>query len=97
MGQHNGLTDRQRCEAGAGLHYRSREWDDIFNDGGGWDGAWPEIDRHGRLTGRIVGYEDGYLNVNDEAMIPEAEARAGGWCRPDAGYAEPPDRENERS
>jgi hypothetical protein len=84
------MTDERRCEAGAGLHYKSREWDEIFNAGGGWDGAWPEIDRHGRLTGRIVGSEDGFLNVNDEAMISEAEASAGGWGRPDDGYAEPP-------
>jgi hypothetical protein len=83
------MTDERRCEAGAGLHYKSREWDEIFNTGG-WDGAWPEIDRHGKLTGRIVGSEDGFLNVNDEAMISEAEARAGGWDRPDDGYAEPP-------
>jgi hypothetical protein len=83
------MTDERRCEAGAGLHYKSHEWDEIFNTGG-WDGAWPEIDRHGKLTGRIVGDEDGYLNVNDEAMISEAEARAGGWSRPDDGYAEPP-------
>jgi hypothetical protein len=84
------MTDERRCEAGAGLHYKSREWDEIFQDGGGWDGAWPEIDRHGRLTGRIVGDEAGYLNVNDQAMISEAEALAGGWGRPDDGYAEPP-------
>jgi|688.fasta_scaffold75205_4 hypothetical protein len=84
------MTDERRCEAGAGLHYKSREWDEIFNSGG-WDGAWPEIDRHGKLTGRIVGCEDGFLNVNDEAMISEAEARAGGWSRPDDGYAEPPE------
>jgi hypothetical protein len=90
MGIYEGMTDTQRCEAGAGLHYQSREWDEIFSDGGGFDGSWPEIDRHGRLTGRIVGSEDGYLNVNDEAMISEAEAREGGWERPDEGYAEPP-------
>lgn len=90
MGIFKGLTDRQRCEAGAGLHYKSRQWDEIFNDGGGWDGAWPEIDRHGKITGRIVGNEDGFLNVNDEAMISEAEARVGGWTSPDDGYAEPP-------
>ena len=86
------MTDERRCEAGAGLHYKSREWDEIFNAGGGWDGAWPEIDRHGKLTGRIVGIEDGHLNVNDEAMISVAEARAGGWTSPDDGYAEPPAR-----
>lgn len=90
MGVFKGLTDTQRCEAGAGLHYKSRQWDEIFNDGGGWDGAWPEIDRRGLLTGRIICNEDGYLNVNDEAMISEAEAVAGGWARPDDGYAEPP-------
>ena len=83
------MTDERRCEAGAGLHYKSREWDEIFNTGG-WDGAWPEIDRNGKLTGRIVGSEHGFLNVNDEAMISEAEAHAGGWDRPDDGYAEQP-------
>jgi len=90
MGAFKEMTDEQRCKAGTGLHYKSREWDRIFQDGGGWDGAWPEIDRHGKLTGRIVGIEDGYLNVNDEAMISEAEARAGFWGSPDDGYAEPP-------
>jgi hypothetical protein len=89
MRPYDEMTDERRCEAGAGLHYKSREWNEIFNSGG-WDGAWPEVDRHGRLTGRIVGSEDGFLNVNDEAMISEAEARAGGWSRPDDGYAEPP-------
>ena len=84
------MTDERRCEAGAGLHYRSREWDEIFNAGGGWDGAWPEINRHGNLTGRIIGSEEGFLNVNDEAMISVAEANAGGWGRPHDGYAEPP-------
>ena len=84
------MTDERRCEAGAGLHYKSREWDEIHQCGGGWDGAWPEIDRNGRLTGRIVGCEDGYLNVNDEVMIPVDEARAGGWTSEDEGYAEPP-------
>lgn len=83
------MTDERRCELGCGLHYKSREWDEIFN-AGGWDGAWPEIDRHGNLTGRIIGNEDGYLNVNDEVMISAAEARAGGWTSPDDGYAEPP-------
>lgn len=86
------MTDEKRCEVGAGLHYKSREWDEIFNAGGNWDGAWPEINRRGLLTGRIVGNEGGYLNVNDEAMISEAEADAGGWTRPDDGYAEPPAR-----
>ena len=85
------MTDERRCEAGAGLHYKSREWDEIFNAGGCWDGAWPEIDRHGNLTGRIVGSEEGFLNVNDEVMISAAEARAGGWTSPDDGYAEPPE------
>jgi hypothetical protein len=89
------MTDERRCEVGAGLHYKSREWDEIFNSGG-WDGAWPEIDRHGKLTGRIVGYEGGFLSVNDEAMISEAEARAGGWSRPDDGYAEPPEASREQ-
>jgi len=84
------MTDERRCEAGAGLHYKSREWNEIYTAGGGWDGTYPEIDRHGKLTGRIVGYEDGFLNVNDEAMITIEEARAGGWTSPDDGYAEPP-------
>jgi len=85
------MTDERRCEAGAGLHYKSREWNEIFQDGCTWDGCWPEIDRHGRLTGRIVGDEAGYLNVDDEVMIPEDEARAGGWTiDADEGRAEPP-------
>lgn len=55
-----------------------------------WNQVWPEIDRHGNLTGRLVGDEDGFLNVDDEAMIWREEARAGRW-RIEDGYAREPE------
>jgi hypothetical protein len=84
------MTADEAAAAGAGLHYRSREWREIA-DGGDWHGEWPEIDRRGILTGNAVGSVDCYLNVDDEAMIPVSEARAGGWQIDAAeGRAEPP-------
>lgn len=43
-----------------------------------WDDAWPEVDADMRLTGRIVGSEEGYASVNNEAMISESDAIAAG-------------------
>lgn len=84
------FTAEQAARAGAGLHYTSAEWREIAA-GGDWDGAWPEIDRHGILTGNEVGSVDNYLNVADEAMIPVCEAVAGGWqIDREEGRAEPP-------
>lgn len=76
--------------AGRGLHYRSSEWRELADAGdwnGIWNGTWPEIDRDGTITGRIVESEDGYYSVGDEAMISAAEARAGGWEIDAEGYA----------
>ncbi len=84
------MTADEAAAAGAGLHYRSREWREIA-DAGDWHGEWPEIDRRGILTGNAVASVDCYLNVDDEAMIPVSEARAGGWQIDAAeGRAEPP-------
>jgi hypothetical protein len=86
----DGMTDDGLAEVSTGLHYKSAEWKEIAKSGE-WDGAWPVIDRSGRLTGDVIDSEDGYLNVDDEAMIPEDEARAGGWTiDADEGRAEPP-------
>lgn len=43
-----------------------------------WDDLWPEVDAVLRLTGRCVGSEEGYVNIDDEAMIEESEAIAAG-------------------
>lgn len=72
------MTDERRAEAGRGLHYQSAAWREIA-EAGAWDGAWPVIDRLGRLTGEVIDAADGYLNVDDEAMIAVSQAVAGGW------------------
>lgn len=43
-----------------------------------WDGVWPEVDGDKCLTGGIVGSEDGYASVMNEAMMREDVARAAG-------------------
>ena len=86
----NDTTADGCCRLGRGLHYKSAEWQRLC-EAGRWDAEWPEIDRTGRLTGQIVGNEGGYLNVDDAAMIPVAEAVAGGWPYDrDEGRAWPP-------
>jgi hypothetical protein len=78
------------CRLGKGLHYRSAEWLRLA-EAGCWSDCWPEIDRDGLITGRTIGDEPGFLNVGEEAMIAEAEARAGGWTiDEDDCLAEPP-------
>jgi hypothetical protein len=74
------LTPEQAAKNGIGLHYASREWNEAGRDAD-WTGVWPEINRDGKLTGDVVYAGDDYtfLNVEDEAMIAEDEARAGGW------------------
>jgi hypothetical protein len=52
-----------------------------------WADAWPEIDREGDYTGRVIGNENGYYSVNNEAMISREEARAGGWSHDRDGQA----------
>ena len=52
-----------------------------------WFDAWPEIDRHGDYTGRVIGNENGYYSVANEAMISREEARAGGWSHDRNGQA----------
>jgi hypothetical protein len=64
---------------GRGLHYRSSEWQRLaaFVP---WQGAWPVIDANGDLTGEVSdGSGENELNVDDEAMIIDEDARAGGW------------------
>ena len=81
-------TPESICQQFAGKHYRDRQFRQV-SAAADWNDVWPEIDRDGDLTGRLVGSENGFLNVDDEAMISTAEARAGGWTISD-GYAEAP-------
>lgn len=85
------FTAEHAARDGRGLHYKSREWAEIASHAD-WAGAWPEIDRSGRLTGNEIGsVGGGWLNVDDAAMIPVAEAVAGGWPYDrDEGRAWPP-------
>jgi hypothetical protein len=79
--------------AGRGLHYRSSEWARLARDVD-WTGFWPVIDRSGNLTGQAVDSDESavqYWNVDDDAMIADDEARAGGWTiDADEGQANPP-------
>jgi hypothetical protein len=43
-----------------------------------WDCVWPEVDGDLTLTGNLVGDEDGYANVRNEAMMQESVALAAG-------------------
>lgn len=81
-------TPESICQQFAGKHYHDRQFRQV-SAAADWNDVWPEIDRDGDLTGRLVGNENGFLNVDDEAMISTAEARAGGWTISD-GYAEAP-------
>jgi hypothetical protein len=72
------MTADEASAAGAGLHYRSKEWR-VIADCGDWSGEWPEIDSRGILTGNAVASCDGYLNVDDEAMIAVTQAVVGRW------------------
>lgn len=56
------------AEAGVGLDFRCAVWHGLASLGY-WTDCWPEVDGRGRITGRIVGDEDGYMNVDDEAMV----------------------------
>jgi hypothetical protein len=76
---------------GRGMNYRSAEWQRLAGFAT-WQGAWPVIDANGDLTGEVSdGCGENELNVDDEAMIFDDDARAGGW-RIDAeeGRAYPP-------
>lgn len=81
-------TPESICQQFAGKHYRDRQFRQV-SAAADWNDVWPEIDRDGDLTGRLIGDDDGFLNVDDEAVISTAEARAGGWTISD-GYAEAP-------
>jgi hypothetical protein len=89
----NETTCDNAAAKGRGLHYQSRAWASLAGDAD-WTGMWPAIDRDGKLTGQAVDSDEtavGWLNVDDEAMIPEDEARAGGWTiDADEGRAEQP-------
>lgn len=80
MNSANETTPEQAAKDGTGLHYASAGWNRIGRDAD-WTGVWPEIDSDGRLTGSVVHAEDThtYLNVDDEAIISEDAAKAGGW------------------
>lgn len=67
--------------AGRGLHYQSDAWVTMGREVD-WTNYWPAIDRDGNLTGQAVETDEaavGWWNVNDDAMISDEEARAGGW------------------
>lgn len=81
-------TPETICQQFAGKHYRDRQFRQV-SSAADWNQVWPEIDRDGNLTGSLVGDEDGFANVDDEAMISTAEAHAGGWTIHD-GQAEAP-------
>jgi len=72
------------AEEGRGLHYRSPEWRRLAGCAQ-WHNLWPVIDADGKLTGLVVADEDGYLNVDDEAMIAEGDLDCR-W-REEDGYA----------
>lgn len=72
------MTPERAAEACAGLSLDSAEWQEA-RDAVAWEGLWPEVDGDGELTGKVVGDEEGYLNVDDEAMISEEVARRAGW------------------
>ena len=71
-----------------GMYYRSAEAQRIAASID-WDNEWPEIDGDGVFTGRVVGSEEGYANVDDDAVIEIGVARAAGWDIED-GAAYPP-------
>lgn len=56
------------ADAGRGLDYRSSVWQGLATLCA-WDDLWPEVDSRGRITGRVIGDESGYLNVDNEAMV----------------------------
>lgn len=72
------MTCERAAEAAAGLELDSPEWIEA-REAVDWEGLWPEVGSDGCLTGRVIGSEEGYLNVNDEAMISMENARLGGW------------------
>lgn len=55
---------------GVGLHYRSPEWRRLA-ECAQWHNLWPVIDADGKLTGLVVADDDGFFNVDDEAMLAE--------------------------
>ena len=63
---------RLLAEEAIGLQYDSAEAQAIL-DRRDWQDYWPVVNSDGTLTGEIVGCEDGYLNVDDMAMIPNDE------------------------
>lgn len=69
----------QEC---AGLRYDSPEAGAIMSPHE-WEGFWPVVGRDGLLTGDICGAEEGFLNVDDMAMIHVQDTRG---LRPRNGY-----------
>lgn len=75
------------AEAGIGLDYRWAAWQELAALGE-WTDCWPEVDSRGRITGVVIGDEDGYANVDHEAMV-YADDIAGDelWEAREDGYA----------
>ena len=72
-------TPEELAKLGQEMHYRSDEWT-ARRDTANWAGRWPVIDGDGRLTGEVTDSDgEGFLNVDDEAMIATDDARAAGW------------------
>lgn len=77
------------CQAGYGWDYRSAEWRQLA-EVVDWTDMWPEVDGEACLRGSIVtSGQEGYLNVDEEAMIEEEVARRSAW-RVEDGHAKPP-------
>jgi hypothetical protein len=72
-----GWEEQVLCELYAFEHMTNADFkrlgDDLL-----WHGVWPEVDGSCHLTGRIVSDEEGYVNIDDEAMMREETAIASG-------------------
>lgn len=71
-----GQDREQHCRAlakqASGLRYDSPDAIAIL-DQEDWSQIWPVVDGDGILTGEIVGSEEGYVNVEDLAMVAVAD------------------------
>ena len=84
------MTPETICQQFAGMNYANDDFR-AAAEAADWSDLWPEVDRDGDLTGRLVGNEEGFLNVDEFVMIAVAEAKAGGWSIDlDNGTASPP-------
>lgn len=86
----NSTVDRAArvADAGRGLDYRSAVWQGLATLCA-WDDLWPEVDSRGRITGRVIGDESGYLNVDNEAMVDAGDiAGDERWVNVEDKYAD---------